>query len=100
LLENNILLFCIPSHTSHLFQLLDLYPNSKIKENLQSIHNLKSNPSASEQLSFLKSVEFSVSKSLSKAVINEGFSFVIFKFFFKTNINKNYINLFYFNLNI
>jgi hypothetical protein len=67
------MLICIPAHTSHLFQVLDLFPNAKIKENIQKIHNLKPNASSTEQLSFLRSIEFAVSKTLTKGVINEGF---------------------------
>jgi hypothetical protein len=60
--------------------MLDLFPNNRIKENLQKIHTLKPGAKQDDQLKFIRDVEFSVSKSLTKPVINEGFFLNIIKF--------------------
>jgi hypothetical protein len=53
--------------------MLDLFPNSRIKENLQKIYTMKPHPNSQEQLRFINDVEFAISKSLTKPVIHEGF---------------------------
>jgi hypothetical protein len=70
LLENNIYLFIIPSHTSHLLQVLDLLPNAVVKTNLLKIKKIPKKTCSSEELiQFVKEVEEVVSKSLTKEVI-------------------------------
>lgn len=53
--------------------MLDLYPNSRLKENIQKIRNLKSNSKPADQYTFIKTVENAVSRTLVKEVIEEGF---------------------------
>lgn len=84
LVESNIQLICIPAHTSHLLQLLDLYPNSIIKRNLQTISNIKSKPSDSELTVFLKKIECCLSNGLTKSSIFEGLQLFFFHFFYIT----------------
>jgi hypothetical protein len=70
--ENNIFLYCIPSHSSHIFQILDLLPNAVIKENLQKIKPMKKHCGEEKIIKFVTEVEKAVSKSLTKSVIMEG----------------------------
>jgi hypothetical protein len=72
LLENNIQLYIIPSHTSHLLQILDLLPNAVVKENILKIKNIpKQNCSSVEMVEFIRNVEEAVSLSLNKSVIRK-----------------------------
>jgi hypothetical protein len=88
--ENNIILICIPSHSSHLLQVLDLYPNQEIKKNIQTIKNIKNTSNDKDKLQFLLDIENAVSASLKKSVIKEGFYFSIINFiFYIIIVNKN-----------
>jgi hypothetical protein len=66
-------MYCIPSHSSHLFQVLDLMPNAQIKRYLQTVRPMKKNPNEEEMIRFIGEVETAVSKGLTKDVIQEGF---------------------------
>jgi hypothetical protein len=82
LLQRNIHLLCIPSHTSHLLQLLDLYPNSVIKKNLQSVSNLKPKPTEEEIIQFIHKIECCLSQGVTKDCIFEGLLIYLCFFFF------------------
>jgi hypothetical protein len=72
LMKNNIQLICIPAHTSHLLQVLDLYPNSVIKRSLQTVGSIKPKPTEAELIQFLRKVECCMSNGLTKSSIYEG----------------------------
>jgi hypothetical protein len=74
--ENNIMLFCIPSHTSHIFQILDLMPNASVKKYIQTIKPIKKHCCEDEIIRFLIEVERAVSKGLTKDVIEHGFNLI------------------------
>jgi hypothetical protein len=80
--ENNIMLYCIPSHSSHIFQVLDLMPNASVKKQIQNIKPIKKHCGEEEIIRFLGEVEKAVSKGLSKDVIDHGFNL----FFISLNI--------------
>jgi hypothetical protein len=73
LLENNIFLYCIPSHSSHLFQILDLMPNAAIKKNLQLVKPIKKGANEKQIIEFVNDIEVVISKSLTKDIIAAGF---------------------------
>jgi hypothetical protein len=75
LLHKNIHLLCIPSHSSHLLQVLDLYPNSVVKRNLQTVSNLKPSASDNDIIQFIHKIEYCYSRGTTKDCIFEGLLF-------------------------
>jgi hypothetical protein len=70
--NNNIMMYCMPSHSSHIFQVLDLMPNAAIKRLIQTIRPMKKNCSEKEIIKFVRQIEGAVSVALKKDVIEEG----------------------------
>jgi hypothetical protein len=88
LLDNNIHLLCIPAHSSNIFQIMDLLPNSIIKRNLQKVIPLKSNYKKDEDIiKFIVDVEKCISKGLTKDIICDGFLITLLKILKIINIH-------------